>query len=332
MDGFRFAVMGAGKIAGKFCEAVKLLDQKAEASGEHCEICAVASKSLERARAFAERNQIAKFYDSYEKMLEKEKPDCVYIAVTPNDHFRLTMLCVEHGIPVLCEKAMFQDSAEAEQAFGAAQEKQVFVMEALWSRYLPAVRQAKTWLAQGRIGRPEIAQFSIGFAAPEDPENRYLNSGLGGGAAKDITVYAYEITTFLLEQKIRKMDVSVTWGETGVDLVDHISMEFEHMQADLMASFVTKMEDRMVIYGRKGKIILPAPHYASECLLYDETGALAEHFTDTVTENGFVYEAADVIRCIRAGKLQSETVPWEDTRACARLFDRIAQTRESLGS
>ena len=120
-------------------------------------------------------------------MLDNEKPDCVYIAVTNNDHYLLTMMCAQRGIPVLCEKAMFQNSDEAQKVFEAAARNKVFVMEAMWSRFLPAVNKAKMWIDNGEIGIPEISQFSIGFAAPEDKENRYFNPLLGGGAAKDIT-------------------------------------------------------------------------------------------------------------------------------------------------
>ena len=86
----------------------------------------------------------------------------------------------------------------------------------------------------------------------------------------------------------------------------------------------------MVLYGQKGKILVPFPHFASECFLYDETGELKEHFQDQETENGFVYEIADVMQCVRTGKVQSEVVPWKDTLACAELFDRIEQTRMAL--
>lgn len=158
MGTFRYAVLGAAKIGAKFCQAAALI--------EGCEVCAVASKSLERAIQFAENNSIQKAYGSYEELLDKEHPDCAYIAVTPHDHYRLAMMCVERGIPVLCEKAMFQNSAEAESLYAAAKEQGVFVMEAMWSRFLPATKQVKTWLSEDRIGLPEISQMSIGFAAP----------------------------------------------------------------------------------------------------------------------------------------------------------------------
>ncbi len=319
MSTFRFGILGAAKIAVKFCHAAGLV--------KDCEVCAVASKSLEKAESFARDNGVAHAYGSYEELLDKEKPDCAYIAVTPNDHCRLAMLCIERGIPVLCEKAMFQNGAEAEQVFAAAAAKGVFVMEAMWSRFLPAVKKVRAWVEAERIGIPEISQISIGFTAPEGNENRYLNPSLGGGAAKDITVYTYEITTWILKQDIRKINVSATWGGSGVDMNNHISIDFAHTLADLTTSFAAKLESRMVLYGRKGKILLPTPHHSSECFLYDERGELAEHFIDHDTVNGFTYEMEEVIRCIREGKQESPVVPWKDTLECARLFDRIEATK-----
>ena len=126
MSTFRFAIMGAGNIAHQFCDAVTLV--------EDCEVSAIASKDLGRAQKFAEECSVAHAYDNYEQMLIEEKPDCVYIAVTPNDHFRLTMLCLEHHVPVLCEKAMFTNSAEAKAVFEKAEKDQTFVMEAMWQK------------------------------------------------------------------------------------------------------------------------------------------------------------------------------------------------------
>lgn len=321
MQEFRFVILGAGNIAGRFCNAVRLM--------ENCTVAAVASKSPERAKQFAEKNQIAHFYGSYEEMLNQEKPDGAYIAATTNDHFRLTMLCLERKIPVLCEKAMFQNSGEAEEAFAYAEVQKTFVMEAMWSRFLPAVCKAREWIRQERIGQPSLARFTIGFDAPENENNRYYSRKLGGGAAKDITVYAYEITTYLLEQNIRDIRVNADWSQTGVDLTDHVSIRFEHTMADLMATFAADVEDKMIIYGKKGKIVLPFPHYASECFLYGEDGQLTEHFRDETTVDGFTYEIEEMISCVRSGKTESAVVPKNVTLACAKLFDQIEATRIS---
>ncbi|MDE7211851.1 MAG: Gfo/Idh/MocA family oxidoreductase [Lachnospiraceae bacterium] len=319
MEIFRFAILGAANIANKFCDAVARIPG--------CEVVAVASKSMERAKNFAERNKVPHVYADYGEMLDAEKPDCAYIAVTVNDHYRLTMLCVEKGIPVLCEKAMFENSREAEAAFARAKQARVFVMEAMWSRFLPAVKKVKEWVAGGRIGQVDLAQFDIGFVAPKGNENRYYSPALGGGVAKDITVYAYEMTTFLLGQKMNNMTAAASWSESGVDITNHIAISFEHTLASLMASFVSKMEERMVLYGREGKIILPSPHFGAECFLYDGEGALVEHFKDEETQNGFTYEIEEAMACVRAGKLESSVIPHADTIACAKMFDMIEATR-----
>ena len=320
---FYFGILGAANIADKFCNAVaKIID---------CEVAAVASKSWERAKNFAERNEVPHFYTSYEEMLEVEQLDCVYVATTVNDHYKLTMLCIEKRIPVLCEKAMFQNAKEAKAAFARAKELGVFVMEAMWSRFVPAVKKVREWILNDKIGLIELVQFTIGFVAPSGDENRYYNPHLGGGAAKDITVYAYEMTTFLLGQQIKSMTVAASWSKSGVDITNYISILFEHTMASLMASFVSKMEEQMVLYGREGKIVLPSPHFAGECFLYDREGTLVEHYKDEETQNGFIYEIEETMRCVQGGRIESSVIPHADTIACAELFDMIDATKGNVG-
>ncbi|HJC58003.1 MAG TPA: Gfo/Idh/MocA family oxidoreductase [Candidatus Eisenbergiella intestinipullorum] len=317
MRAFRFAIMGAGKIAGKFCEAARMAD---------CEVAAVASKSEERAREWAEKNGVKGAYGNYERMLEVEKPDCVYIATTPDSHYRLASLCLDHGVPVLCEKAAFLNSAQAREIFSRSRKEGIFVMEALWSRFLPAVKQAERWIAEGIAGRPSLAQIDIGFLAPAGSENRYRNPGLGGGAAYDITVYAYEIARFLFGQE-ESLQASAVWGPTGVDVTDHVTLHYPGMCVLLTTSFDAALEERAVIYTEQGRIVLPHPHFASEVFFEPQDGGEVISFRDTQTQNGFVYEIAEAVSCIRAGKTESLVVPHALTLACAELFDRILETK-----
>lgn len=319
MGKFRFAIMGAGNISQKFCDAAGRLDG--------CEVAAVASKSLERAEKFAERHRIPASYGSYREMLEKERPDCVYIGVLPTAHYELSMLCLDYNVPVLCEKAMFMDSREAEEVFERSQRQHVFVMEALWSRFLPAVKMAKAWVEEGRIGTPTFCDTAIGFVAPEGKDNRYHSAAAGGGAAHDITVYAYELATYMLTGKIEEISVSAVWEDTGVDLTNHVTLRYPGAIASLATSFAAPMEDRMVIYGERGKILLPNPHFAGEVFLYNKENELTGHYRDEQTENGFTYEVQEAMDCIRSGKTESRIVPQESTLECAKLFDLIAATR-----
>lgn len=316
---FKFAMMGAGNISNKFCDAVKRLD--------NVTVAAVASKSLEKAEDFAKRNGVPEAYGDYREMLEEVKPDCVYIGVVPSAHYELSMLCLDYNIPVLCEKAMFMNSKEAEEVFRRSREQKVFVMEALWSRFLPATCQARKWIREGKIGEIIYCDTTIGFLAPAGEENRYRNEKLGGGAAHDILVYAYELTTYMLEEEILEVSVSAVWGKTGVDLTDHVILRTAHGIASLTTSFAGALEERMVIYGDKGKIVIPNPHFSSEAYLYDQEKNLVSHFQDEITENGFTYEIEETIKCIREGLVESSVVPHRSTIDCARVFDRIAMTK-----
>ncbi len=321
MEKFRFAIMGTGNIANKFCHAITLLD--------YCEVVAAASKSMERAERFSQSNGISKVYDSYERMLAEVDIDCVYIAVTQDAHFDLCMLCLDYRIPILCEKAMFINSLQAMTVFHRAKALGVFVMEAMWSRFLPAIKTAKQWMEDKRIGEPVFAETSIGFKAPADRQNRYFNPKLGGGVAYDITVYAYELTTFFINQKLEDYSIQAIWSETGVDVTEQISLRFTHALATLQTSFMTSLEEKMTLYGSKGKIVLPTPHFACEAFLYGENNSLIQHYKDEETQNGFVYEIQEVAECILSGKTESPVVPHELTLQCSLLFDRILETNSN---
>ena len=324
MAPFRFAIMGAGAIARTFCDAVSLVDG--------CCVTAVASKSMERAQRFAQEKHIPKAFDSYEQMLQAHLADCVYIATTPDSHAALTRLCVNHDVPVLCEKAMFMNSADASEVFALAESRRVFTMEALWSRFLPAMRQARQWVREGRIGTPVVADMDLGFIAPQDASARYLNPALGGGAAYDLTVYGIQLLSYVLDRDLVQVQAETVRSETGVDATEVLLLRFAgQVLAVVRASFMAPMEERMVICGTAGRIVVPHAHYTSSAILYDGKGAELECFQDTETRNGFTYEIEEVRRCVTAGLLESDTVPHSSTLACAQVFDLIAEQTRTQG-
>ena len=312
---FRFAIMGAGNIAGHFCNAVNLLND--------CEVTAVASKSGERAEKFAANWQIKKFYDSYETMLQQEKPDCVYIATTPDSHYTLAKLCMKYRIPVLCEKAMFMNSRDAEDIFRDSKEYQVFVMEAMWSRFLPAIAVAKQWMAEGKIGKANCLSMNCGCAFDREKNKRNFDPKLGGGAAFDLTVYNYELATWFFGDAITGINVVTMWDENKIDTFNHVTLQYSDKLAVLLSSCISMIEEGLIISGTEGKIVVPHAHYANEAFLYDRAGNNVQHFVDEQTVNGFVYEINEVMECIRKGEIQSVHVPHELTVKCAKLFDEI---------
>ena len=319
MSEFGFAIMGAGDISRKFCDAVKRIGG--------AKVIAVSSKSEDRARAFAEKEGIAACYGSYEKMLEEQRPDCVYIGADTGSHFDLTTLCLKHKTPVLCEKAMFCTVDEAKRAIEYSKEQGVFMMEAMWSYFLPAIKKAKEWLDCGKIGEPYASDAAIGFKAPTHEGNRYFNTALGGGVAYDLTVYTFDLTTLMLGRDYLGCDVFALWDKSGVDTVNHAVLRYKNCLSSMTTSIIGPLEEKLIIYGSGGKIVVPSSHFASRAYLYGPDGKLAEEFIDDRTENGFVYEAAEAMNCVLSGKKESDVVPLSVTLSAAEFYEKIYATR-----
>lgn len=313
MKQFQFGILGAGSIAHKFCDAVGKVDGAC--------VAAVASKEQKRAWRFAKRHQIEDFYDNYEQLLAREDLDAIYIATTHNFHYENIMRCLEHDKPVLCEKSMVPTAAQAQEIFGLAREKNLFVMEAMWSRFLPHINQARQWIKEGRIGSLETAGCTIGFSASRDPSHRINDPALGGGAAYDIGVYAIELMTYLIDEPILEVHFMLARSETGVDKTDHITLRFPSCIASLQATTAATVREELCIYGSEGFIRIPRAHCSHSCTLYNKRGIPVKRFHKNYG-NGFVFEVRDTMRCIRAGKFESETVPHSATLQCAEVFDR----------
>lgn len=309
---FRFGIMGAGSIAEKFCQAVGLTSEGI--------VAAVASKSRERAKSFAEKQGVERYYGSYEAMLDEEQPDAVYIATTNNFHFENIMLCLEKGIPVLCEKPMFLSKAEAKSAFALAGERKVFLMEGMWSRFLPCIQKAREWIQEGKIGEIHLANYTGGIHVPED--HRIFNPELGGGALYDLMVYPLEILLYLIPQPLSEVRSQIRYGAGGVDVTDSLMLQFETCQAVCQVTAHSRIPSPCGIYGSQGYIRMEQTHRASLAERYDGQFQLAERYANRV-ENGFEYEIQEVIRCVREGRLESGIMPWRDTLQCAEILDRV---------
>lgn len=315
---FRFGIMGAARIAEKFCSAVKNI--------EGAEVAAVSSKDEYRAKAFAEKNGIEGYYGSYDEMLSRSDIDAVYIATTHNFHYENLLACISHGKPALCEKSMVMTAEQAKTVFSLAENHDVFIMEAMWSRFLPSIQKAKQWVSEGRIGNVNLASAAIGHAAEYDPKGRMFSPELGGGALYDLGVYAIELTSYLVGKPVLSVSSKLLFAETGVDKADTITLVFDGCIASLQCSISSRIGERACLYGSKGYIEIPDFHFGGECRLFDENGKQIEAYGEK-PENGFTYQIEEVIRCVRSGKLESDVVPHRDTILCAEIFDQCLSNR-----
>jgi len=316
MSRVRFGIMGAGRIAGHFVRAVRLTDC--------AEVVAVASKSIEKAEKFAEENGVAHFC-SYENFLSRDDIDAVYVATTHNFHYENIKRCLESGKHVLCEKAMVLTEKDARELFDFAKNKGLFLMEAMWTRFLPSMQKALSWIKEGRIGKIQGVSGVIGFKGNDDIQSRLLNPALAGGALYDIGVYIIEIASFLVGERIVDAYGRVRRDErTGVDVQASFVVEFETVDACLQCFMTTNAKEYMIINGDNGYIEIPTSHVNNECFLYDSKRKLVKHFKKEFPGgNGFVYEIEETVNCIRNGKTESDIMPASATIECARVFDKL---------
>ena len=316
MNTVRFGILGAANIANKFVDAVRLAGGAA--------VVSVASRSMERAEAFRARHAIP-FKDDYESLVKRDDIDVVYIATTQNMHKENVIMCLKNGKHVICEKAMALSKADAEEMFALAREKNLFLMEAMWSRFLPNVQKARKWIADGAIGDVQSAYASVGFKCLQPLEGRIFNPALGGGAMYDIGVYAVEVLSYVVNDTIRSVLSAVRrHSETGVDERSMMILRYGSFDCMAEASVTSNVKQFIIVNGTKGRIEIPDFHVGNTAHLT----LFEENKTETFTvehpgNNGFVYEAQEVVSCINEGRTESETVPYETTLECAKVFDAV---------
>lgn len=309
----RFGIMGAGRISHSFAGGAR--------DAEGAELVAVAAKDLARAEAWAKSEDVPKFYGSYEELLADPDIDAVYIGTTTNYHYENIKACLNAGKHVICEKAMVETEERAKEVFDLAKEKGLFLMEAMWSRFMPKTEKVREWVAQGRIGEVKLIHATIGNLTDRDMTNRFYNPDLGGGAFYDLGVYLIDMIPYLVNQRIVDTQAWIDWAPTGVDESIQLCMKLETCMAATHATFTAKVPEDVYIYGEKGYIRVPKFHWGHEAILFNRDEEVVEHFKCPV-DFAFMYEIEEVVRCIEAGRLTSEIASPEMTLESNRIFDK----------
>ena len=319
-DNIRWGIIGPGRIAHKFADAMRVV--------KGARLQAVASRNRERARAFADRHRIPKTYESYEALVADPEIDAVYIATPHRFHAEQVRLCLEADKHVLCEKPFTVNAAEAELLFDLARRKRRFLMEALWTRFLPIYAQVRRWLEEERIGALRWIEGSIGFRAERDPNDRLWNPHLPGGALLDMGVYPIAIAQWTLKRNPTSFAVEGWLGETGVDEQTAAVLRYDNdCTALVSASLLTAPRVEFAIHGSEGSILIHRPFYAAVKATLS-VGEKSQTVKRPHRRNGFEYQIDESNRCIREGRLESPHMPHADTLANMRLMDAM---RERLG-
>lgn len=311
----RFGIIGPGNIANRFASVL------ADADG--VELYAVASTDENRAREFAARHHAAKAYGSYTDLVGDKDVEVVYISTTHNFHHDIVKLCLENGKAVICEKPMVLNKKEAQELAALSREKNVPLMEAMWSRFTPTFQKAKEWVRNGRIGQVRLINASFCFNFPYDPKHRLYNPELAGGSLYDAGVYPIEFATGILGENPEKVVGTASICKTGVDDYAAISMSFgSGALASLSCGITATTSQDAYIYGSEGHIIVHSFLESRKCELFDDENNLLESF-EADYRDGFIFEILHFAGLYRNGKIESEIMPLKDTIACAGVFDEL---------
>ena len=297
----RWGVIGLGRIAHKFVQDLAYIHD--------AQLSAVASTSADRSEAFAKQYGAKYHYGSYEGILSCPELDVVYIATPHTSHCKLTVMCLEARIPVLCEKPFGMDLREVRQMVWASHANQTFLMEAMWSRFIPGVQKAKEMVERGEIGKLHTIKADFGFNAPLDMEGRLYNKSLGGGSLLDVGIYPVFLALLLLG-KPKRIHASAKLGVTGVDESCAMLFEYEGGEIGMLhSSIVAKTGVEAYLYGDKGSIYMHSGFYKTQTLTKQLNSGESEEISVPYQGHGYHFEAREVQACLRAGVLQSSLMP-----------------------
>ena len=323
MTKIRWGILACGKIAKKFAADLKLV--------EDGELIAVASRDFERAKQFAADFPAKYVFGSYEELVNCEEVDAIYVASPHSHHHEHTLLCLNHGKAVLCEKAFAINQQQAKEMIELAKTKKVFLMEALWTRFLPHYLKVRDMIAEGKLGELKGVLANFGFKPPEPVSPRLFEPALGGGSLLDIGIYPVFLAQSILgvpDSITAKMDPA----HTGVD--EQCSMVFHYkngMTANLFSTLASNLETDADIFGTKGRIRLTNRFY--------EPSTTIQYYPDIITSRtiipiekeagwGYQHEIRHVNECLQKGLTESPVWSLDETLSLMQTLDAI---REQMG-
>jgi predicted dehydrogenase len=312
----RWGIIGTGGIASSFADDLRRLPD--------AELVAVGSRRQSTADEFAARYDVAQRHASYDALVNDPDVDVVYVATPHPGHYAAAMMAIEAGKAVLVEKAFTVNASEARALVDAARARGVFLMEAMWTRFLPHVRRVRSLVEAGALGdiRQVIADHGQWFE--RDASSRLFDPALGGGALLDLGVYPVSFASMILGTPSRVTAVSDP-AFTGVDATTSIVLQHpDGAHASLTTTLQVAGPNRAVIVGTHARVEIDRVFYAPTTFtLIGRNGSVEERWDEPHEGGGLRHEAAEVVRCVRAGLGESAVMPLDETVAIMATMDEV---------
>ncbi len=311
----RWGILGPGTIARAFATGLTVVPD--------AKLVAVGSRTLDKAKAFAAEFGAARAHGSYAALANDPEVDAIYVATPHPMHRDDAILCLNAGKAVLCEKPFTVNAKELEAVVAVARAKRVFLMEAMWTRFLPVMSKVREWLASGRIGEPRLVTADFGFRCGWDPQSRLLAPSLAGGGLLDVGIYTVAFAAMVFGPTPSRIAGFAHLGETGVDEQAAYILGYPGGGlASLTCAVRTDTPHGARIDGTEGRIEIAAPFWKATRAVLTACGR-----TETIEAphlaNGYEYEAMEVGRCLRAGLTESPLVTLDESLALMRVLDQL---------
>jgi len=312
----RWGIVGPGRIAESVVQDFPVVDG--------ARAVAVASRSLDRAKGFADRHGLERAYGSYAEIIADPDVDVLYLATPHPQHHALALAGLRAGKALLVEKSFTATTAGAAEVIDLARETGIFVMEAMWTRFQPAVVALRELVADGAIGQVRSVQADLGVAREYDPTDRLFDLALGGGALLDLGVYVVSFAQMLLGTPERVVAAGSLFP-SGADAEASLLLDYgDGRSATLMTSLRNALPGQARVFGTTGWIdVLPRFHHPTTIVLH-RAGAEPETITRPTIGAGYAHELIEVTEGVRAGRSESAVMPLADTLAVQTLLGEAA--------
>jgi predicted dehydrogenase len=312
---FRWGILGPGNIARKFVTGVKAL-------ADH-EVIAVGSRQLATADKFADDFAIPRRHVGYEALAADPNVDAIYVATPHPMHKENTLTALRGGKHVLCEKPFTINAAETQELIAEARARKLFLMEAMWTRYIPLIAEVRRLIADGVIGQVRMVAADFGYRASFRANSRAFDPALGGGGLLDVGVYPISLASMLLGAPDRITGLAEL-GQTGVDEQAAMVLGYPGGQLAVLYTAVrTSTPQDAVIMGENGMIRIHPPFWIPKRMTLAVAGKAPQEIEVPYEANGYNYEAAEVANCVRAGQLESKIMPLDESLAIMQTMDAI---------
>lgn len=320
MNKVRWGILGTGGICRRFAKFLEPV--------RHAELIAVGSRSADAANKFGEEFGIPNRHSSYEKLAGDASVDVIYVGTPHTFHKENTILCLNNGKGVLCEKPFAINTGEAQEMVDCARKNKRFLMEAMWTHFFPAAIEVQKLITSGQIGDVRLLNANFCFRAGWNPEGRLLNPELGGGALLDVGVYVVAFAHLVYGKEPTKIAAIADIGETGIDELTGMILGYENgAQAVMTSAIRVHTPDEAAIYGTEGYIKIQAPFWQPTRISIC-TGDKEKKRSIRTPGDGFSIEARAVTQCMSKGLLECDVMPLEKSLAIMRTLDRI---RKEIG-